>query len=262
MKQRTLAMMNGFERYSKKTRRALFLEQMEQVVPWQKLCGLIEPFYPQTGNGRRPVGVERMLRMYFLQQWFNLSDPAVEDTLYESPGMREFVGIDLGQEPVPDETTVCKFRHLLEAHNLGGAMLEAVNVHLESRGTAVHSTTIARVERAIIVRIIHEDPVFARLFIGHLLSRVARIEEDFLDQLFNSSEKRLARTLLTLANFGTKSKLDPAILKVSQGTLAEMVGTTRSRVSFFMNRFRKLGLIDYNGSLRVHRALLTYLLHE
>jgi len=131
-----------------------------------------------------------------------------------------------------------------------------------STATAVHLTTIARVEKAIIVRIIHDDPVFARLFIAHLLSRVARIEEDFLDQLFNSSERRLARTLLALANFGTKPRLDPAILNVSQGTLAEMVGTTRSRVSFFMNRFRKLGLIDYNGSLRVHRALLTFLLHE
>jgi len=131
-----------------------------------------------------------------------------------------------------------------------------------STATAVHSTTIARVEKAIIVRIIHEDPVFARLFIAHLLSRVARIEEDFLDQIFNSSEKRLARTLLTLANFGAKSKLDPAILKVSQGTLAEMIGTTRSRVSFFMNRFRKMGLIEYNGSLRVHRALLTFLLRK
>ena len=113
-----------------------------------------------------------------------------------------------------------------------------------------------------IVRIIHDDPVFARLFIAHLLSRVARTEEDFLDQLFNSSEKRLARTLLLLAGFGTQSKPYPATLKVSQGTLAEMVGTTRSRVSFFMNRFRKMGLIDYNGSLRVHWALLTFLLHE
>jgi IS5 family transposase len=140
--QRTLAMANGFERYTKKTRRALFLEQMEQVVPWPKLCALIEPFYPQTGNGRRPVGMERMLRMYFLQQWFNLSDPGLEDALYESPGMREFVGIDLGQEPVPDETTVCKFRHLLETHNLGGAMLETVNLHLESRGLRVSTGTI------------------------------------------------------------------------------------------------------------------------
>ncbi len=131
-----------------------------------------------------------------------------------------------------------------------------------STATAVHLATITRVEKVIIVRILHEDPVFARLLIAHLLSRVVRIEEDFLDQLFNSSEKRLARTLLLLAGLGTQSKSDPAVLKVSQGTLAEMVGTTRSRVSFFMNRFRKMGLIDYNGSLRVHRALLTYLLHE
>jgi CRP/FNR family transcriptional regulator, cyclic AMP receptor protein len=131
-----------------------------------------------------------------------------------------------------------------------------------STAAAVHLATIMRVEKATIVRIIHDDPVFARLLIAHLLSRVVRIEEDFLDQLFNSSEKRLARTLLSLASFGTQSKPDPAILKVSQGTLAEMIGTTRSRVSFFMNRFRKMGLIDYNGSLRVHKALLTFLLHE
>jgi len=135
-------MTNGFEQYSKKTRRALFLEQMELVVPWKKLCALIEPHYPRPGNGRRPIGVERMLRMYFLQQWFNLSDPAVEDAVYESAVMREFVGIDLGQEPVPDETTVCKFRHLLEAHKLGGAMLETVNLHLESKGLRIRTGTI------------------------------------------------------------------------------------------------------------------------
>ncbi len=131
-----------------------------------------------------------------------------------------------------------------------------------STATAVHLATIMRVEKVTIGRILHEDPVFARLLIAHLLSRVVRMEEDFLDQLFNSSEKRLARTLLLLSSFGAKSKPDPAILKVSQGTLAEMIGTTRSRVSFFMNRFRKMGLIDYNGSVRVHRALLTFLLHE
>ena len=131
-----------------------------------------------------------------------------------------------------------------------------------STATAVHLSIVVRIEKTTVVRIIHEDPVFARLLIAHLLSRVARIEEDFLDQLFNTSEKRLARTLLLLASFGAQSKPDPAILKVSQGTLAEMIGTTRSRVSFFMNRFRKMGLIDYNGSLRVHRALLTFLLHQ
>ena len=106
IKQRTLAMMTGFEQYSKKTRRAVFLEEMEQVVPWRELCALVEPYYPKPGNGRPPVGVERMLRIYFLQQWFNLSDPAVEEALYDSVVMRQFVGIDLGCEPVPDETCV------------------------------------------------------------------------------------------------------------------------------------------------------------
>jgi IS5 family transposase len=142
MKQRTLAMTTGFERYTKKTRRAAFLEEMEQVVPWAELCGLIEPHYPKAGNGRRPVGLERMLRIYFLQQWFNLSDPAVEEALYDSVVMRDFVGIDLGREPVPDETTVCKFRHMLEEQQLGGQMLEAVNLHLQSRGVRITSGTI------------------------------------------------------------------------------------------------------------------------
>jgi len=135
-------MMTGFERYSKKTRRAQFLEEMEQVVPWAKLCALIEPHYPREGNGRPPVGVERMLRIYFLQQWFNLSDPAVEEALYDSVVMRSFVGIDLGREPVPDETTVCKFRHLLEKHGRGGEMLETVNLHLQSQGVRITRGTI------------------------------------------------------------------------------------------------------------------------
>src|SRR6202035_3834150 len=132
--QRTLAMMTGFERYTKKTRRAIFLEEMEQVVPWRELCALTNPHYPKRGMGRPPVGVERMLRIYFLQQWFNLSDPAVEEALYDSPVMRQFVGIDLGQEPAPDETTVCKFRHLLEEHGLGEKVLGTVNLHLRARG--------------------------------------------------------------------------------------------------------------------------------
>ena len=109
----------GFERYAKTTRRAAFLAEMERVVPWPALCALVEPYYPKPGNGRPPIGVERMLRIYFLQQWFNLSDPAVEEALYDSSAMRRFVGIDLGCESVPDETTVCRFRHLLEEHDLG-----------------------------------------------------------------------------------------------------------------------------------------------
>jgi IS5 family transposase len=142
MKQRTLAMMTGFGRYTKKTKRALFLEEMEQVVPWGELCGLIEPRYPKAGHGRSPVWVERMLRIYFLQQWFNLSDPGVEEALYDSLLLRQFVGIDLGQEPVPDETTVCKFRHLLEEHDLGGEMLETVNLHLQEKGVHISTGTI------------------------------------------------------------------------------------------------------------------------
>jgi len=141
-KQRTLAMMTGFERYTKKTRRAVFLEEMEQVVPWRKLCAVIEPHYPQPGNGRRPKELEQMRRIYFLQQWFNLADPAVEEALYDSATLRQFVGIDLGAEPVPDETTVCKFRHLLEEHNLGEEILGTVNLHLETKGVRITTGTI------------------------------------------------------------------------------------------------------------------------
>src|ERR1700692_3409127 len=142
MKQRTLAMMTGFEQYMRKTRRAIFLEEMEQVVPWRELCVLVEPLYPKAGNGRPPVGVERMLRIYFLQQWFNLSDPAVEEALYDSAALRQFVGIDWGCEPVPDETTVCKFRHMLEEHQLGEQILGTVNLHLQAQGGRITTGTI------------------------------------------------------------------------------------------------------------------------
>src|SRR5712671_6896979 len=140
--QRTLAMITGFERYTKKTRRAIFLEEMEQVVPWAKLCALIEPHYPKPGNGRRPKELEKMLRIYFLQQWFNLADPAVEEALYDSATLRQFAGIDLGAEPVPDETTVCKFRHLLEEHDLGEEILGTVNLHLQAKGVRITTGTI------------------------------------------------------------------------------------------------------------------------
>src|SRR5207237_10916129 len=116
---------------------------MEQVVPRGELCGLVEPHYPKPGKGRPPVGVERMLRIYFLQQWFNLSDPAVEEALYDSVVMRQFVGIDLGCEPVPDETTVCKFRHLLEEHQLGEQLLGQGNLRLQAPGGRVTTGTIA-----------------------------------------------------------------------------------------------------------------------
>jgi len=133
----------GFEAYRKATRRERFLSEMERVLPWTELYRLIEPVYPKaTGAGRPPVGLDRMLRIYFLQQWFNLSDPAVEEALYDSSSMRAFTGIDLGREPVPDETTVCKFRHLLEQHRLGQALFAEVNRYLQAQGLKVASGTI------------------------------------------------------------------------------------------------------------------------
>jgi IS5 family transposase len=141
MKQLTVAAV-GFERYAKTTRRAAFLAEMERAVPWPALCRLIEPVYPQPGNGRPPVGVERMLGIYFLQHWFNLSDPAVEEALYDSLAMRRFVGIDLGREPVPDETTVCRFRHLLEAHDLGRRLFDEVQRHLTAKELKIATGTI------------------------------------------------------------------------------------------------------------------------
>lgn len=141
-KQITLATA-GFERYSKTTRRAQFLDEMDQVIPWQRICRIVERHYPVEGGvGRPPIGVERMLRMYFLQHWFNLSDPAVEEALYDSNAMRAFVGIDLGRERVPDETTVCKFRHLLEEHRLGKRIFKTINAHLAASGMTVGRGTI------------------------------------------------------------------------------------------------------------------------
>jgi CRP/FNR family cyclic AMP-dependent transcriptional regulator len=131
-----------------------------------------------------------------------------------------------------------------------------------STATAIEATTIARVLRADIVRMIREDRAFAKLFISHLLIRIERVEEEFLDQIFNSSEKRLARILLLMAGMGPEADTEPILLKVSQRTLAEMVGTTRSRVSYFMNNFRSRGFIDYNGSVRVLPGLLSFLIEN
>jgi CRP-like cAMP-binding protein len=132
--------------------------------------------------------------------------------------------------------------------------------------TAMTDCVIARLEKSIVLRVIHDEPAFSEMFIGHLLGRAIRVEADLVDQLFNSSEKRLARMLLLLANFGKESKPEPIIAKISQETLAEMIGTTRSRVSFFMNKFRKMGFIQYNGGvdggIEVHSSLLNVVLHD
>ena len=128
--------------------------------------------------------------------------------------------------------------------------------------TAISACVIVRLEKRSTLRVLHDEPTFSELFLAHLLARNIRLEEDLVDQLFNSSEKRLARVLLLLANFGKEGKPEPVIAKISQETLAEIIGTTRSRVSFFMNKFRKLGLIDYNGGLQVHSSLLNIVLHD
>lgn len=142
MRQQTLAD-ESFERFRKPTRRDQFLAEMDEIIPWRNLCKVIKPFYPQPkGAGRPPVGLERMLRIHFLQHWFNLSDPAVEEALYDSRAMRRFVGIDLCREPAPDETTVCYFRHLLEAHNLGDQLFALINTYLQENGLKVSAGTI------------------------------------------------------------------------------------------------------------------------
>lgn len=146
MKQQTLAAAAdqeaGFEQYRRPTRRDVFLATMEEIVPWQQLCAVIEPHYPKPGNGRPPVGLQRMLRMYFVQHWFNLADEACEEALLDSPALRRFVGIDLGRERVPDGTTLLKFRRLLEAHKLGEQLFATVGQTLQARGLEVGTGTI------------------------------------------------------------------------------------------------------------------------
>ena len=131
--QRTFASM-AWSAKGKVTRRERFLAEMDAVIPWSRLIRLIEPHYPKAGNGRQPLGLEKMLRIYFLQQWFNLSDPQAEDAIYDSESMRRFARVELGDDVVPDETTILRFRHLLEQHQLTSAIFDAIGGLLEARG--------------------------------------------------------------------------------------------------------------------------------
>src|SRR3954453_16951744 len=142
MKQMTLATAKGFEVHGRATRKAEFLARMEALVPWAELCAVIEPHYPKAGNGRPPVGLERMLRMYFVQHWFTLADEAWEEALLDSTALRRFVDIDLGRERVPDATTLLKFRRLLQDHDLGQALFARVGEVLQARGLKVGTGTI------------------------------------------------------------------------------------------------------------------------
>lgn len=146
MKQQTLAAAAGqgagFEQYRRATKRDVFLATMNEIVPWHALCEVIEPHYPKAGNGRPPMGLERMLRMYFVQHWFNLANEACEEALLDSTALRDFVGIDLGRERVPDGTTLLKFRRLLEKHQLGERLFATVGQVLQARGLKVGTGTI------------------------------------------------------------------------------------------------------------------------
>jgi IS5 family transposase len=142
MRQTTFANQSSFEKYGRKSRREEFLSVMDAVVPWCELEALIEPHYPKAGSGRQPVGLSIMLRVYFLQQWFNLSDPGAEDALYESPVLRHFAGVDLGRAAAPDETTILRFRRMLETHELCGQILDTVNQYLASKGLRIATGTI------------------------------------------------------------------------------------------------------------------------
>jgi CRP/FNR family cyclic AMP-dependent transcriptional regulator len=199
-------------------------------------------------NGGGPISDYRQDQIVFRQ-----GDPADAVFYIQSGKAKKTVVSEQGKEAVVA---------ILEAGDFFGEGCLAGEALRLSTVSALTICVIARISKADITRVIHEEPAFAELFISHLLARNSRVEEDLVDQLFNSSEKRLARTLLLLANFGKEGRPEPVLAKISQETLAEMIGTTRSRVSFFMNKFRELGLIDYNGSIEVHTALLNVVLRD
>jgi CRP/FNR family transcriptional regulator, cyclic AMP receptor protein len=210
------------------------------------------PFDPKvflaTVNGGRSIAKYRMNQTVFSQgkpadSVFYIQKGKVKVTVVSEQGKEAVVAV-LG----PDE--FC-----------GEGCLTGQPLRLAT-ATAMTECEIMRLEKAVMIRVLHEEPAFSEMFVSHLLARTVRVEADLVDQLFNSSEKRLARALLLLANFGKDGRPEPIIAKVSQETLAEMIGTTRSRVSYFMNKFRKLGLIDYNGRIEIHSSLLNVVLHE
>lgn len=210
------------------------------------------PFDPRSFLAR--VGEGRSISSYAKDQIVFTQGDAADAVFYTQRGkVKVSVVSEQGREAI---VAILGAREFFGEGCLAGQTLRIATA------TAIMPCTIARLEKAAILRVIHEEPAFAEVFIAHLLGRSIRAEADLVDQLFNSSEKRLARVLLLLANFGKEGKPEPIIPKLSQETLAEMIGTTRSRVSFFMNRFRKLGFIDYNGSIEVHSSLLSVVLND
>jgi CRP/FNR family transcriptional regulator, cyclic AMP receptor protein len=204
-------------------------------------------FLAQAGKGRSIVKCREN------QVMFSQGD-AADAVFYVHKGkLKVSVVSDRGKEAVaailgPDEF-------------FGEACIAGQNLRLATVSTMTDSTVV-RIEKDAMVRLLNEHEEFSKMFTTHVLQRTMRVEADLIDQLFNSSERRLARLLLLLANYGSEGKLEPILAKISQETLAEMIGTTRSRVSFFMNKFRKLGFIKYNGHIEVHKSLLNLVLHE
>jgi CRP/FNR family transcriptional regulator, cyclic AMP receptor protein len=205
-------------------------------------------FLAKVGAGRS-IGKYRKDQIVFAQ-----GDPADAVFYIQSGRAKVTVVSEQGKEAVVA---------ILGPGNFFGEGCLAAQPRRMATVSAMTEGLFMRLEKASIVRVIHDEPAFSEMFISHLLARTIRIEEDLIDQLFNSSEKRLARMLLLLANFGKEGRPEPVIANVSQETLADMIGTTRSRVSFFMNKFRKLGFIHYGSAgLEVHSSLLNVILHD
>ena len=204
-------------------------------------------FLAKVGEGRSIEGYHKD------QIVFSQGDPADAVFYVESGKVKVSVASEQGKEAVVA---------MLGTNDFFGEGCLAGQAQRIATVATMTDSVIVRLEKAAILRVIQQELAFSEMFIAHLLNRAIRIEADLVDQLFNSSEKRLARLLLLLANFGKDEKPEPILAKISQETLAEMIGTTRSRVSFFMNKFRKLGLIDYNGSIEVHSSLLNVVLHD
>ncbi len=215
----------------------------------QKIRGFDpEAFLTQTGVGRKIIEIEKK------QTIFSQGDQG-DAVFYIQKGRAKL-------KVVSEHGKEATISLLGPGDFLGEECIAGVQSVRMASATAMTNCTMLRIERKEMMRVVHEEHIFSDIFVAYLLARNARIQEDLVDQLFNSSEKRLARTLLLLANFGKEGTPETVIPKISQEMLAEMIGTTRSRVNFFLNRFRKLGFIEYNGSMRVHTSLLNVVLHD
>jgi CRP/FNR family transcriptional regulator, cyclic AMP receptor protein len=221
---------------------------VKTVVPGKKLAFQPELFLTRNGLGRKIVDVQKH------QALFSQGDDGDAIFYIQKGRVKLTVNSKRGKEATIALLGVGDF--------VGEECIAAIQPQRMATATALIACTVLRIDRKEMVRVLHEQREFSEVFVSYLLTRNIRFQEDLIDQLFNSSEKRLARALLLLAQFGKDGAPETVIPRISQETLAEMIGTTRSRVSFFMNRFRKLGFIEYNGKLSVHSSLLNVVLHD